>query len=259
MRLAMSAVLSLTLLAGLGQAAVGKHQAPRSAAVRSAALWNGSADHGFRRWQQVQDGVHNPQFGQTRVSIVRSPVSRGRKAFKFSSTLQPAANGPRAELVDSFALREGSEFWFGDVLYISGRHRRWLDGHHTLMQFKNSGYGSPPLALDLRNLGRGPRKNGLFLVYVSGNRERYKLVVPAARLYDRAVPIEIRVRFSSDPQRGGLEVWTSGRRAFGPIRAATLFPSQTSYFKQGQYGKAAGNVVYWHGVKRGTTRASVRR
>lgn len=258
-RLAVLALLTLALLAGFGRAGVGPSHAARSTAARPAGLWDGSADHGFRRWSQVQDGIHDAQFGQTKVSVVRSPVVRGHRAFRFSSTLQPAANGPRAELVDLSTLREGNAFWFGDVLYIPGRHRRWVGGHHTLMQFKNSGYGSPPVALDLRNLGRGPGKNGLFLVYVSGNRERYKLVVPSSRLYDRAISIEIGVRFSSDPQNGGLEVWASRRRAFGPIRAATLFPGQTSYFKQGQYGKAAGNVVYWHGAKRGATRASVRR
>lgn len=253
--LAVSALVSLALVAVAGQAAVGK--SPASA--KAAALWNGSADHGFRRWRQVQDGVHDPQFGQTKVSIVRSPVLRGHKAFKFSSTLQSAANGPRAELMDSLSLREGDEYWFGDVLYISRRYRRWVDGHHTLMQFKNSGPGSPPLSLDLRDLGRGSRKKGLFFVHLSGDRDRYQLVVPSSRLYDRAIPIEIRVRFSSDPSNGGFEVWASGRRVLGPVRAATLFSGQTSYFKQGQYGEAAGNVVYWHGAKRGTSRTSVQR
>ena len=221
--------------------------------------WDGSADNGFSPWAQVQDGAHDPQFGNTLISIVSSPIVGGRKAFKFASTPNPAANGPRAELADGYRLREGDDFWFGDVLYVPGGQPQWMNNHHAVMQWKNEGTGSPPLGLDIRYWGPTDAENGLMATGAEPGGQRYRLIVPMARLYDRPIPIEVHIKFSSNPSVGYYEVWADGQRAVGPIPMATLYAGLTSGLKQGQYGAAAGNVVYWHGAKRGASRAAVRR
>lgn len=221
------------------------------------ALWDGSADYGFAPWGLIQDGLHDAQFGNTQVSIVPSPVVAGHKAFKFTSSPVTSANGPRAELADSFRLNEGDDFWFGDVLYIPGGQPLWIDGHHTVLQFKNAGTGSPPLALDVRDLGGS--NQGLYTEAQEPGGQRYRLAIPMSRLYDRAIPIEIHVKFSSNPSVGEFEVWADGARVVGPVKMATLFAGLTSGLKQGQYGEQPGTAVYWQGAKRGASRASVLR
>lgn len=225
-----------------------------------AAAWDGSADRGFTPWAQIQDGLRDASFGSSATSIVNSPTSPGHKAFKFDVNGGASSNGPRAELADGYQLREGMTWWFGDVLYIPSNPSRnigWSPGHHTVLQFKNAGTGSPPLNLDIRDWGGG--KAGLYAQEEAPGGLNYRLLVPESTLYDRPIPIEIRVKFSSNPTVGEYEVWVSGQRVAGPVKMATLYPGLTSGLKQGQYGETAGSVVYWHGAKRGSTRASVMR
>jgi hypothetical protein len=193
---------------------------------------------------------------------VNSPTSAGHKAFKFDVNGGASSNGPRAELADSYQLREGMTWWFGDVLYIPSNpsgNIGWAPGHHTVLQFKNAGTGSPPLNFDIRNWGPGNSGNGLMAQGEEPGGLKYRLLIPMASLYDRPIPIETRVKFSSNPSVGEYEVWVSGQRVVGPVKMATLYPGLTSGLKQGQYGESAGTTVYWHGAKRGSTRASVMR
>lgn len=222
-----------------------------------AALWDGSAENGFAPWGMVQDGLRDSQFGNTQISIVPSPALAGRKAFKFTSSPVAAANGPRAELADTFKLKEGDDFWFGDVLFIPGGQPPWISGNHTVLQLKNAGTGSPPLALDIRDLGG--MNQGLYTEAQEPGGQRYRLAIPVSRLYDRAIPIEIHVRFSSNPSVGEFEVWADGVRVIAPVKMATLYSGLTSGLKQGQYGRQPGSIVYWQGAKRGASRASVLR
>jgi hypothetical protein len=187
------------------------------------------------------------------VDVVMSPAIEGVPAIRF----RVSSGGVRAELSASKDLfREGDEWWFGDVLYVPSSPNRaagWIDGHHTLMQWKDQGTGSPPLQLDLTDRWPG---HGLNLFVVDGTG-RARPVVPANRLYDRPIPIQVRVRFSADDARGEYEVWADGRRVVPTVHAATLKPGQYSYFKEGQYGEADDNVVYWHGALRGHSRTAV--
>lgn len=218
-----------------------------ASAVRPLPVWDGSADLGFGSWAEVQ------RIGGGSVAeIVDSPVLAGHKAFRFVID-----GGERAELLayqPQNRFGEGAEWWFGDVLFVPSQPNKsvgWEDSsHHTLMQWKNDGTGSPPFELDRR-------QNGLLLKINTAGEE--VLLVPEAQLYDRPIAIEVRAKFSSSAAVGELEVWVNGQLKVPTVKAATLFAGRYSYFKQGQYGVGRGNVVYWQGAKRGTTRPSVQR
>lgn len=230
--------------------------AAAAAAPRGAATWDGSADLGFGPWGMIQDGRNDAQWGDSEISIVPSPAMSGHRAFKFQVDGASAANGPRAELADRFELTEGSEWWFGDVLFVPSNPNRtlgWAATQHSVMQFKNEGTGAPPLFLEIRDWGNSTSGLGVRDV------DDWHPLVPLASLYDRPLAIEVRVMFSSDRSRGGYEIWIDGRRAYGPVTTQTLYPGLTSGLKLGQYGSGRGNVVYWQGTRRGTARTSVTR
>lgn len=206
--------------------------------------WDGSAEFGLRQWDLVQE------LGNANVQVVGSPALSGHKAFRFTVN-----GGERVELNSRSGPNrylEGSQWWFGDVLYVPSDPNKTVGwdphSHHTLMQWKNDGTGSPPLELDRR-------ENGL-LLKVNTSRSEF-LLVPEASLYDRAIAIEVRIRFSSDQIRGEIEAWVDGERKLGPIKTATLFAGKFSYLKQGQYGVGRGNVILWHGVRLGNSREAV--
>lgn len=227
-----------------------------AAAPRGIAVWDGSADIGFGPWAMIQDGLRDGQWGDSSISIVPSPAMAGHRAFKFQVDGDSAANGPRAELADGFSNTEGMEWWFGDVLYLPSAPNKsvgWADSHHSIMQLKNSGSGSPPLLLDLREWGNST--SGLGVQDLDG----WHPLLPFAALYDRPVAIEVRVKFSSDPNIGSYEIWINGSKAYGPVSAQTLYSGTTSGLKLGQYGSGRGNVLYWQGTRRGTNRAAVTR
>jgi hypothetical protein len=223
--------------------------------LRSQAVWDGSADIGFGPWASVQSGARDSQFGDSSIDIAGSPSMSGHKAFKFQVNSTDASNGPRAELLDDYELQEGQEWWWGDVLYIPSNPNAalgWENSNHSVMQWKNDGTGSPPLLLDLRS---SDSRNGLGVQDLDG----WHPVLPMSALYDKAVRIEVRVLFSSDPGRGSYEIWANDRRVYGPVAAQTLYPGLHSYYKEGQYGEGRGNVIYWQGAKRGTSRDAVTR
>ncbi len=186
------------------------------------------------------------------VDIVASPVLAGHDAWRFRVNA-----GERAELIDDNAARrfnEGDEWWVGDVLYIPSQSFV-TDTNHTLMQFKNAGTGSPPLNMDVR-----PWLSGLAMQAEEPGGVQYPVFMPHAQLYGRAIPIEIHVKFSSNPGVGFYEVWADGVQKIAPRFMATLLSGLYSYFKQGQYGPNTASVdVYWHGALLGPTRASVLR
>jgi hypothetical protein len=211
-------------------------------------VWDGSADNGFSPWSVQEWGG--------KVVIENSPVLPGHKAFKFNSQAAEYPNGPRAELLDTAnKFQENDDWWFGDVLYIRSGQPPWQAGNHTVMQFKNDGTGSPPLNLDIRNFSNG----GLTAQAETPTGTKYPVIVPMSQLYDRPIPIEIHVKFSSDPSIGYFEVWADGKVVIPALKMATLYPGLHSYLKQGQYGNQATTYTYWHGARRGASRASVLR
>lgn len=223
-----------------------------AAAPTGSPTWDGSADkYGFGILATGAPGIWDyPQtIGNAKTEVVNSPVLPGRKAFKFTVN----SGGERTELngkTGTTRFEEGDEWWFGDVLYVPGINKTigWdLNSHHTFAQWKNDGTGSPPLELDRRG-------KGLLLKVNTSPRSEF-LLVPEASLYNRSIKIEIRVRFSSS-SRGQLEAWVDGKKKVS-ISAATLFAGKWSYLKEGQYGVGRGNVVYWHGMRLGTSREAV--
>jgi len=242
-------------------AASSSASASASATPPPPALWSGAADLGFGTWQ-IQDGPHNPTVGDTRVSLVDAPAAYGmpgHKAFSFQVNTAKDPGGSRAELSDVPAehqIHEGDDFWYGDVLYVPSNPNQslgWEDSNHALFQFRQQGTGSPPLLLTLN------ATNGRNALYIQDSKDYHPVVSGVQNVYDRAIPIEIHVHFASDPSKGSYEVWADGKQVYAATGVATLVAGQTSYFKEGQYGDGRGNLTYWLGAKRGTSRASVLR
>jgi hypothetical protein len=210
--------------------------------------WDGSADRGLGAWDYPQS------IGNAMTEVVDSPVIAGHKAFKF--TVNPG--GERSELNQtSNDFGEGQDWWFGDALYVPSTPNKQVgwdnSSHHTFMQLKNDGEGSPPVEFDRRQDGLSVVVNGS-----NGNAAWSSLLVAESDLYDRAIPIEWHVKFSSDASKGLIEVYVDGKLKASRV-IGTLFAGKLSYLKEGQYGVGRGNVIYWHGARRGTSRASVGR
>lgn len=215
-------------------------------------VWDGSAKFGLPgSWSLLQP------IGNANAALIDSPVLPGHKAFKFT-----VDGGERVELNEyreENRFNEGDEWWFGDVLYVPGTPNKqlgWDNGHHTFMQWKNIGTGSPPIELDRRQEGL-LIKTARLVSEGSATETGRNLLVPEASLYDRPIRIEVRVKFSSDPAKGEIEAWVDGKLKVPTYKIATLYAGKYSYLKQGQYGNASGNVVIWHGAKRGHSRESV--
>ena len=208
-------------------------------------VFDGSADKGFGSWTIQEWGG--------KVVIEDSPALPGHDAFKFNSQAQAYENGPRCEIAENYTIREGEDWWFGDVGFIRSGQPSWQSGNHTVWQWKNEGTGSPPLNLDIRSW------YGLQAQAETPNGLRYLNIIPFSTLYDRPFRLDVNVKFSSNPSVGFFEVWVDGKIVIPKTYMATLYPGLGCYFKQGQYGNQATTYNYWHGVKRGKSRASVQR
>ena len=207
--------------------------------------FDGSANLGFAGWTVQEWGG--------KVVIENSPTLSGHKAFKFNSQAAAYDNGPRCEIAENFTIREGDDWWFGDVGYIKSGQPQWQSGNHTVWQWKNEGTGSPPLNLDIRSW------YGLQAQAELPSGLKYVNIIPFSELYDRAFRLEAHVKFSADPNVGFFEIWVDGKVVVPATKMSTLYTGLGCYFKQGQYGNQQTTYNFWHGVKRGRTRASVLR
>lgn len=190
------------------------------------------------------------------------PGRSAHSAYRFTCN-----GGERAELADYTAGRtfgEGDEYWFGDIFYAASGQPQWVSGHHTIMQFKNAGTGSPPLNMDIRYWGAGNSGNGIQMQAEEPGGTQYRVIVPMSTMYDRAIRIEMRVKFSTNPSIGNYEVWADGVQKIASTNMQTLYSNGADtydYLKEGQYGEttAGAMVVYWEGFYVGASRASVMR
>jgi hypothetical protein len=204
-------------------------------------------------WSARQSSETGSEFGdpgKTTIRLIASPVFTGRKANEYTVSQTTASPvGPRAEDGDwNNKWAEGEEWWFGDVLYLpeSNRALGWGFGHHTIMQLGHPGASAAAQELDIRDSGGYPLG-----IYLAG-----QTLVSGSSMYGRGIPIEIRIK-ASQSGNGEVEGWVDGKQVV-LVKQATL-AGLDGYFKQGQYGESRGNIVIWHGAKRGKIRASVQR
>lgn len=187
----------------------------------------------FSGWTEVQEAEDD------RIEVVQEPVRSGRYAARFEHRDGDfVGNGERAEVylqgelgrLGRGAFTEGSERWFGWSTRFDASFPE-SDSWGVFTQWKQQRKGSPPLQMsvendELRMLG-GPRTD-----FWRSN----------------AVPIErgawhdfvVHIFFSSNGDRGYVEIWHNGDVLQERTNIPTLEPGQTSYLKQGIYRDAEG-------------------
>lgn len=190
-----------------------------------------------------------------RARVVAEPRREGSYAARFEVRRgDTASNGNRAEVYTDGdqVFREGEEWWF-----------RWStmfaddfpapDDWALFAQWKQSGTGSPPLAMAVRD-------EAVFLQ--SGPNDGH-----AAWFRGPPLPLErgswhdwiVRVKFSVSRNTGFVEMWHNGEPYLARRPMRTLYTGR-SYLKLGLYRSPAieDTGVLWHdGMRIGRTRESV--
>ena len=214
---------------------------PSGTLLHDLGVENGS----FSAWAGLQ------QVGGRVASVISSSTFTPlTKAARFEVV---ATSGERAELLSEPQIRfnPGDEYWFGFKAWVpSGNSGKWSAGHHTMMQWKNIGTGSPPIELDVRSAtGLVLQKNA------SGGSNT---LIAIGSLYDTVFAIQVRVKFTESAGTGEVEVWINGVNTLPTINTKTLNTGAYSYLKSGFYGDAS---VGWYWLladwKIGSTRAIV--
>ncbi|MEJ2869014.1 heparin lyase I family protein [Actinomycetospora sp. OC33-EN08] len=170
---------------------------------------------------------------------VSSPDVPGRAAVEYSVP----AGGTRSELEPAYrSFRPGDEYWFGLAVHLPGDFPVDASDWQVIAQWKNSGDGSPPLAVQVRD-GRFVLDGG------EGIGEHWTRDIGPARAGART-DLVLRVHFSDDPDEGSVDVLLDGREVVSDYRprGGTLYPDEVSYLKTGLYRSSdldtGASVVY---------------
>jgi len=229
-------------------ALIGAAYAALPAAAGASVLWRGDFSTGdLSQWDRTES------VAVDRLRVVRDPEGDGRRVLRTlvrrGDSPIAGATGNRSEVLYTHDRpREGQERYyrwqtlFPDNFNSADFWQIFTQWH----QYKAG--GSPPLA---------------FLVW----GDEVRLGGPGPRWYWTA-PLEtgrwhdfvVRVVWSTNPGRGGVEIWYDGEHALPFTRGATLFANDTVYVKQGLYRKdliAHDQVVFHTGMTIGTSMADV--
>lgn len=220
----------------------------------SSVLFDYSADLGLGVWKQVQDGLHDTQFGDSTIKVIDSPVHVGRKALQYTvSQATKSLNGPRAETAEDWTdparrVNDGQTVRLTDTLHFPKSPNDQLGwpvpgGHSTLLQLHDQQTEGADVEMVLK---RGwSQGDGL---YITNNvTAKSKLLVTMGSLNGSTLDVDLTIKASRGPD--GLVVLKVGGVEVFNVSGATLVGS-SAYLKQGQYGESNGNVVIWHGFKR---------
>lgn len=208
----------------------------------------------FSQWESVQSVVG-------RATVVTTPAKAGTPyVARFEvqpGDVEPITGSNRCELAAQNStlaayFTEGDERYFGWATYLSPSFPVQpfppnTNMGHVLMQLKQSGAGSPPLWLQADgeklalNRGTTPVAN-----YYVGPLVRSEWIAWV-----------LRVKFSSDPAVGFVELWRNGGKCemvTGSDRAygATLQAATDSYWKLGCYRDPAhtATAIVYHAAAR---------
>ncbi len=198
------------------------------------------------------------------AQIVRRPRHQGRYAARFA--VRPGddpigASGERAEVLFKTGEREGVESWWKwstrfprNFRPIEGHMNTFTDWHHTgpschaPVQFLINGW-EDPARLELRisagrfNPGTCETSSGKSWRIGHLRRGRWQTFV-------------FHVRWSSDRDRGFVELWRDGRKVVPFTRLPTLRAGYDVYLKQGYLRRPASwpAAVYHDGTRRFSSR-----
>jgi hypothetical protein len=181
---------------------------------------------------------------------VDSPDVPGRTAVEFTVP----GGGTRSELEPAYrSFRPGDEYWFGFAVYLPSDFPVDTSDWQVIAQWKNSGDGSPPLAIQVRG-GRFVLDGG------EGIGKHWSRDIGPARAGVRT-DLVLRVRFSDDPDEGSVDVIQDGREVVSDYRprGGTLYPDEVSYLKTGLYrsdGIDDEGSVYYDDAVIATSRAA---
>jgi hypothetical protein len=233
-------------------------------------VWRGDFETGdLSQWQRQSactgEGLTVADVGNTCITVVREPRREGAHAARFR--LDPhsadASTAARAELyltptrTGSF---EGREWFYGWSTFLpsEGNDGWWSDGGdwNFITQFHNAdGDCGASLGIGIDATSREPH------LYLELIRQRWrecgddilvrKYILEPLRL-DHWYDFALRVRWSSDPQRGEVELWLDGKRVVKRTQWPTMHDQRGAYWKQGFYRGATGatNTVIHDNARR---------
>jgi len=212
------------------------------------ALWNGAiATTGLAGFKHTPYNI----TGSSSVHVVDGPP----KAIRISVP----SGSQRAEIEPAVPeFSEGQTRYFRLTYLLPPSFPTDPQGFQLATQWKNDGTGSPPLELRIEKgrfvLGGGYGRPG-------GSRLFATDVAPVVT--GRPVEIVVGIRFSSDPDRGRVDVWIDGAQKIAGFRppGGTLYPGRSSYWKVGLYrdtGNAATATADLLAAASGTSYDSVR-
>lgn len=205
-------------------------------AAQAKVLWQGDFETGdVSQWTKQQS------MGADRLEVVSDPVAQGRYALK-ARVLQGDdpinASGNRNELVQLTMEGEGDERWYK-------WSTMWPDDYASVphwqlfTQFHHEGAnGSPPVEMFV---------NGENVVLRVNGKDVWTTPLQRGAWHD----FVLHVLWSSSDTEGFVELYYDGQRVLEPVPAATLFPGQKVYMKQGLYRHASitqPQVVYHDGM-----------
>lgn len=170
---------------------------------------------------------------QDRIQVVQSPVKQGQYAVK--TTVQPGDYiklGARAEYVITNPMfEEGQERWFHWYTRFPEDFRtspKW----HLFTQWHSGEFGVP-LYFSLHGEQMGFRVMGTQYDQSGRYDAGYLWTAPLQR--GEWMEFLLRVKFSSNPNVGFVELWKDGKKVVEQTFHQTLYPGGSVYVKQGLY------------------------
>lgn len=244
--------------------AAGLYLADRDEGLRlGPVVWLGGFESGdLSQWETqsacTDDGLTAADVGNTCISVVTEPRRDGDHAarFRVGPHTRGAAESARAEVFLSTRETgsvEGQEWYYAwSTLFPTAGNDGWWDvggDWNYFSQFHNTdGDCGAALALGVDATSGEP---GLYLELIRHRRrvcgedvELRKFDLGPLR-FDHWYEFVLRVRWSSDPRRGEVELWLNGERVVAPTRWPTMHDRHGTYWKQGFYrgATAATNTV----------------
>jgi len=266
------AVLTLLIPAGAAQAAPG-----------SIATVHGYETGDFSQWAEVQASCRGGAYDVSMVgdgcaSIVRSPVREGSYAAKYVVRPARRADSPDVERAEVYMSdeqsggHEGQEWFYAwsTMFPAAGNPAGFWPTYADFNVFTSWHNADGPcggnVVLGIDATGAEPR---IYFMLVARDRndcgrvvERKKFYLDGALELDHWYDFVVRVRWSSDPARGFVEVFADGERWVPRTEGATMFNNHGAYWKQGFYRaqwRGGINTVLHDGARRGTSLAAVMR